>query len=313
LLIPVVAIAALPAGIWLSSQAAAVRVGVLAALLLAWWPSLTVRTRPLLGRGSVLLQSEQNLLFGNMTEDGYVVESLGRTLAQIQPRSLRVDTGDASVYPILRALGIAAGYPIELLGPAERASADVDAVLCFRHADSREPYCGGLLQPGTSGMTLVRDWAGWSLWARPQLALGLEDPRLYPVFYGFSAASGLGAPQGPYPKFRLPVFRYAEGDRTVVTIPPSRLRRTLYLELRPYQGTQAMVVQLGMQARKLCEFGTPERPSAEFIIPLEPAQQAVDLVLTPVHPLPHATGRAEPVPIRITRLQVLPEGTQPRP
>ena len=311
LLIPVVAIAALPAGIWLTSQAAAVRVGVLAALLLAWWPSLGVRTRPLLGRGSVLLQSEQNLLFGNMTEDGYVVESLGRTLAQMQLRTLRVDTEDASVYPILRALGIAAGSPIELLGPAERGSADVDAVLCFRHADSRVPFCGGTRQPGTNGMTLVREWAGWSLWARPQLVLGLEDPRLYPVFYGFSAAYGLGAPQGPYPRFRLPVFRYAEGDRTVVTIPPSLLRRTLYLELLPYQGSQAMAVQLGGQARTLCEFGTPERPGAELKISLEPARQAVDLVLTPVHPRSQATGPAEPFPIRVTRLQVLPEGTQP--
>jgi hypothetical protein len=68
-----------------------------------------------------------------------------------------------------------------------------------------------------------------------------------------------------------------------------------------------MAVQLGRKVRTLCEFGTPERPSAELIIPLEPATQAVDLVLIPVHPLPQATGPAEPLPIRVTRLQVLPE------
>jgi hypothetical protein len=160
-------------------------------------------------------------------------------------------------------------------------------------------------------MILVRDWDGWSLWARQQLVQGLNDPTLYPVFYGFSATTGLGAPQGPYPKFRLPVFRYAEGQRTVITIPPSPIRRTLYLELLPYHGAQAARLQLGAEASTLRQLGTLEQPSPKIALSLKPDTQPLDLVLMPLPQPQLAAMVPEPLPIRVARLQVLPEESRP--
>jgi hypothetical protein len=304
LLIPVVAVAAVPVGIAAMAAGQVLwRLLLLAALAVWWSPSVGLFQRPLIGPGSVFRASESALLIGKLPADNDIIDSLAKIFARITPRQMVVDTGSAFVYPALRALLLRPDRDTVLLGPGKLDRNQPDAVLAYRPAPQSVIAEQSSDAAPSAGLERVLDHEGWSLQLSPRLAREVSDAALFPVFYGFNQSTGLGPVQGPLPQFGLPIFRNAWAPGASVLVDGSPTPRVLHLGLIPYDGPQS--VRVAVKGDTLARIDLPFDGRSGTLIPLGVRPEPFRVMLT--FDRGYASGwDPAPVALRISRLQILP-------
>jgi hypothetical protein len=304
LLIPVVAVAAVSVGIAAAFAGHVLWRLLLLAALAAWWsPSVGLFQRPLIGPGSVFRASESALLIGKLPADNDIIDSLAKIFARITPCRMVVDTGSAFVYPALRALLLRPDRDTVLLGPSELDRNQPDAVLAYRPAPKPAAADQSPEAAPSAGLQRVLDHEGWSLQLSPKLTREVSDAALFPVFYGFREATGLGPVQGPLPQFGLPIFRNAWMPSASVVVDGSPTPRVLRLGLIPYDGPQSVRVAIDEDILRRIELPVDGRSGTLIPLGVRPEPFRVMLAFD----RGYASGwDPAPVALRITRLQILP-------
>lgn len=293
LLIPVVAFAAPGIGLLVTAWAGVwIRVLVLGVLLGWLAPSLLAWSRPLVGKATVFTMSDSALV-GRAGSGSIFLPSLGQTIREMAPKGVFLDINNAPVHAALRY------FPrsTQLFFPSKLPQDVVPEIVVTNLEDAR-------LAPATQELIkdkeLLFSMEKWRLWAAPDLVQKLKQSEAIPPIFRVTVRSGLGALQGPYPEYGMPIFANVMKNGAEIEISPLNAPANLHLKIARFEGPCVVKVLIDEQSAGEMQLeGTTESASLDVRIPANPKPTVIRLV-----PDRSYASAYDPAPISF-RLQLL--------